>query len=466
MNRAEIFAKACNKAGLPAQHGKHFYAYRNFLQPKQLQFAAAALSCDRPDGPTDIGYGGARGGGKSYCALAVVSFDCMRHAGLKYLFLRKHLKSAKEAFGDLRRAVLRNVPHVYREHAGLVEFPNGSRIVLGHFGNDKDVDKYLGLEYDGAAIEEATTLTAKKIQLIKTVVRTNKADWRPRAYYTTNPGGIGHGDFKRKFIMPYQRNEETATRFIPSTVDDNAMVNADYRKELDALTGWEYRAWRLGDWDIAAGQYFSNFRSDLHVIDPFDVPEDWPVWGGFDYGFTHYTTFYLFTKGDDGKVFVIGEHAQRKALPAYHIEQIKGLATRTVGSWERVQSVFAGPDVFGKRGAETTIAEQYQQQGINLIPANNDRISGWTAILNAMGDSERSVAPRLQIVNNCAGLIQCLPELQHDPNRPEDVLKVDTDDDGNGGDDYADGFRYGFMNSVNVLSGVRRAPRAAQRRFA
>jgi hypothetical protein len=32
--------------------------------------------------------------------------------------------------------------------------------------------------------------------------------------------------------------------------------------------------------------------------------------------------------------------------------------------------------------------------------------------------------------------------LQHDPNRPEDVLKVDADEDGVGGDDAADCLRY------------------------
>jgi hypothetical protein len=31
-----------------------------------------------------------------------------------------------------------------------------------------------------------------------------------------------------------------------------------------------------------------------------------------------------------------------------------------------------------------------------------------------------------------------LPTLQHDPNRPEDVLKVDADEAGDGGDDAAD----------------------------
>jgi len=50
--------------------------------------------------------------------------------------------------------------------------------------------------------------------------------------------------------------------------------------------------------------------------------------------------------------------------------------------------------------------------------------------------------PRLFIHERCARLIECLPSLQHDPNRPEDVLKVDADEDGNGGDDTADRFRY------------------------
>ncbi len=46
------------------------------------------------------------------------------------------------------------------------------------------------------------------------------------------------------------------------------------------------------------------------------------------------------------------------------------------------------------------------------------------------------------IHRRCGRLIETLPSLQHDPNRPEDVLKVDADDDGNGGDDAADALRY------------------------
>jgi phage terminase large subunit len=46
------------------------------------------------------------------------------------------------------------------------------------------------------------------------------------------------------------------------------------------------------------------------------------------------------------------------------------------------------------------------------------------------------------IHRGCGRLIETLPSLQHDPNRPEDVLKVDADEDGNGGDDAADALRY------------------------
>jgi hypothetical protein len=48
----------------------------------------------------------------------------------------------------------------------------------------------------------------------------------------------------------------------------------------------------------------------------------------------------------------------------------------------------------------------------------------------------------LFIHKRCGRLIETLPALQHDPNRPEDVLKVDADEDGNGGDDTADALRY------------------------
>jgi phage terminase large subunit len=42
----------------------------------------------------------------------------------------------------------------------------------------------------------------------------------------------------------------------------------------------------------------------------------------------------------------------------------------------------------------------------------------------------------------CGRLLGTLPSLQRDPNRPENVLKVDCDEDGVGGDTAADALRH------------------------
>jgi hypothetical protein len=60
--------------------------------------------------------------------------------------------------------------------------------------------------------------------------------------------------------------------------------------------------------------------------------------------------------------------------------------------------------------------------------------------------------PRLFIHQRCARLIETLPALQHDPNRPEDVDKVDADEDGLGGDDAADALRYLVATKARTVS--------------
>ena len=50
-------------------------------------------------------------------------------------------------------------------------------------------------------------------------------------------------------------------------------------------------------------------------------------------------------------------------------------------------------------------------------------------------------------------LLDCLPAMQHDPNRPEDVLKVDADEEGVGGDDAADALRYLIATKSNKVYG-------------
>ena len=102
----------------------------------------------------------------------------------------------------------------------------------------------------------------------------------------------------------------------------------------------------------------------------------------------------------------------------------------------------AGTDVFGRQSDGTTIAGQYAKEGIPLKPACMDRVNGWAEVLQNLGDAGASIRAKLFIDRRCGRLAETLPAMQHDPNRPDDVLKVDADEDGVGGDDADDALRY------------------------
>ncbi len=416
---------------------------------KQLEFHAKARRADFEDQPNEVGFGGARGGGKTACVFNQIAIDdCPRFDNLKVLFLRESAGSATEAMNDLRLKFLQHIPH--EPTRNIIAYPNNSRIILGHFQYEKDINKYLGLEYDIIAIEEATQLSANKVRDIRTCNRSSKG-FRPRIYLTTNPGGIGHQWFKSDFIMPMRRGENNGKTFVQSLVTDNKHNNIEYKKTLEDLTGWKRKAWLDGDWDILAGQFFTNWNYDLHTCEPFEIPAHWPVWAALDYGFTHPTTAHLITKFD-GTYYIIAEYGRAKTLPTIHASGITQTFERAGVPLKRLRNFSAGADVFQMKGDTQgkTIADQYSALGIRLRSAVMDRVAGASRILQLLGDLENGIAPKLKIFRTCTKLIEQLPSMMHDPHRPEDVLKIDVDENGEGGDDYYDSFRYGIMSEGGV----------------
>jgi len=508
----EEFLRLGFEHGCPRDQLLNFFNAGIVLQEKQLAASAAARSCDLADGPLAIGYGGARGGGKTYWLLAQIGADdCQRFPGLKCLLLRKVGKSNLENFEDLRQRLFHSLPHEFNASRGILTFANGSRIILGHYQCEKDIDSYLGLEYDVIGVEEATQLTPRKYEDISTCCRTSKSNWRPRIYSTTNPGDIGHQWYLDKFIVPHQSGTESATRFIPARVDDNAFINPEYKSNLASRTGWQYDAWYLGRWNFLAGQYFKNFHPAIHVIghEPRPLPDaaaglagdpqfleelarlhrfkesDGVEWfASMDYGYTHRTAILLGCNDHAGNLFVVDEHAERHWIPQRHAQAIKTmLARHNVYSskdhlrecllaqfpdhcaerdalWHRHQSrvlsrFVAGADVFGSESNGDSVAKQYRALGLNLRPANMDRVSGWSAISQRLGDPAAGIIPTLFIHKRCQHLLQCLPYVQHDPTRPGAVLTTNINEEGAGGDDPADAFRYLVATRSNTIHQVR-----------
>src|SRR5437660_3658480 len=120
MTALERYLSAGLGAGCPGEQMANFVRAGVILQPRQLAASAAARLCDRADGPTAVGYGGARGGGKSHWLLAQMGADdCQRVPGLKCLLLRKVGKANTEHFEELQRRLFVGLKHEFSGYKAL-----------------------------------------------------------------------------------------------------------------------------------------------------------------------------------------------------------------------------------------------------------------------------------------------------------------------------------------------------------
>lgn len=67
----------------------------------------------------------------------------------------------------------------------------------------------------------------------------------------------------------------------------------DYVQMLNLLPDDIRRAHRYGDWDAMAGQYFTEFKRETHVVKPFTLPDEWPRYRCFDYGLDMFACYWF-----------------------------------------------------------------------------------------------------------------------------------------------------------------------------
>lgn len=430
----------------------------NFLQagytptPRQWIFHAAARAADLPRGPVHIAMGGARGGAKSHAIMCQAALDdCQRYAGLDVLYLRLIQKAGRKALDQLRSKTIMQLKHSYNRNEGLIQFPNGSTIVVGHFKNEGDIDKYIGIEYDIIIIEERTQLSKQKIDQLFGSLRTGKPGWRPRSYNGTNPGGIGHMEFREEFILPWRegRMAETQRFFIDMDWRHNPFINEEYKQYLMGLTGILGEMWRDGNWDVGSGTFFINWEEQIHVIDPPDrIPMEWPLWISMDWGWTHPAVVQWHTQKPDGAIVTIAEWKQQRRLIKDISSEIKRMTQKFDRKVGELTAQVAGHDIFANTGSHPdglTIAEQFQREGLNFTKANIDRINGAGELTRRLGSSRENLPATWFVSRGCEELINTMPNMIIDEKRPEDVLKQDANEFGGGGDDSYDCARYGLM---------------------
>ena len=427
-------------------------------------------------------YGGAAGGGKSD-ALVMEALRQIHIPHYKGLILRKTYPQLSELIDKSRRyypLVDRGAAYNATEH--LWRFSSGARILFGSLPYAKDRLNYQGQAYDFIAFDELTQFTWEEYSYLFSRNRPNGPGTRCYIRATANPGGVGHGWVKERFITPAspmqtvwdevkvgfpdgrQEIRRRSRIFVPSTVFDNEVLlrnDPDYLSRLAALPEAERKALLYGDWDSFSGQVFTEWRNDpnhygdrvgTHVITPFRIPLTWRVWRSFDWGYTRPFSVGWYAVDHDGRLYRIRElygcRGDANGLPipntgvCQNADEIARLIRRIESEdpnlmGRRICGV-ADPAIYQRNGG-ASIGELMEREGVFWDKADNTRLAGKAQIHNRLA-FDRNGIPMLYVFSTCRHFIRTIPSLVYSQ---VDVEDVDTD----GEDHIYDECRYVCMEN-------------------
>lgn len=400
-----------------------------------------------------VGYGGARGGGKSWAVRNKAIRLCLRYKGIKTLIIRRTYPELVNNHINPLQTVLHGIAK-YNKTEKVFWFGNGSSIKFGYCNNDKDLLQYQGAEYDVIFIDEATQLQEEWMKKITSCVR-GVNNFPKRIYYTCNPGGVSHGYIKRLFIDKKYEDGEVPEdySFTQALVTDNKALmesQPDYIKQLEALPPKLREAWLYGRWDIFEGQFFEDFRltPDLdlcanagitpeqaleqrrftHVIEPFEIPRGWNIMRSYDFGYNKPFSLGYWAVDYDGVLYRIMEMYGCTQTPDEGVKWSPDEQFQRIRDFEKdhpwlkgrkiVDSV-ADPAIWDSSRGES-IAETAARYGIFFSPGDHERIPGWMQVHYRL-QFDNNGYPRMYVFNNCKAFIRTMPLMMFSETHPEDI---------------------------------------------
>jgi hypothetical protein len=402
-------------------------------------------------------YGGAAGGGKSDALLA----EALRQVHVPHyraLILRKTYPQLSALIDRSRELYTAAFPKAkYNETKHVWRFESGAKIIFGSLQHLKDRYNYQGQAYDFIGFDELTHFLWDEYSYLFSRNRPTGSGTRVYIRATANPGGIGHGWVKERFITAGKPRETIWTKvkyskpngdegvqwhsrvFIPATIFDNPILlnnDAEYIANLASLPEAEKRALMYGDWDSFSGQVFLEWRNNIdnyderhhtHVITPFKIPETWRLYRSFDWGFAKPFSVGWYAVDHDNRLYRIRElygctgtpDVGVKWEPAEIARQIKRIESEDENLKGRSIIGICDPAIFQENGGDS-IATIMERERVYWDKGDHSRIPGKMQIHNrlAMDDEGK---PMLYVFSTCKHCIRTLPSLVYSDTDVEDV---------------------------------------------
>lgn len=265
----------------------HRFKLQSFagLGLSDTQTAAMALLCDQ--NTSELLFGGAAGGGKSFLGCEWLLWSCMAYPGTKWFIGRHHLTEIRESTIPTMMKVfakhrIEAAMWKYNDQSVKIVFANGSvikGIELMHKPGDPEFDSFGSTEYTGGWIEEGGGVAYKAKEVASTRIGRHYNDRysiKGKLLITGNPS---KNWMYSQFYKPNRDGSIEAGRvFLRSLVSDNPYREAGYEERLSRLEGATRARLYLGDWEFQDDPFAlidpeaiqDLFTNDFVQPDPMD----------------------------------------------------------------------------------------------------------------------------------------------------------------------------------------------------
>lgn len=207
----------------------------------------------------EILFGGAGGGGKSLFGCAWIIISALKYKGTRWAIGREELKTLKEStlntFWDVCRMwnLKQDRDYRYNQQDGTITFVQSSSVVylkeLKFYPTDPDFD-YLGsTEYTGTFIDEASQVTQKARNVLRSRIRYRLQEYGlvPKQLLTCNPH---KGHLYTDFYKPWKIGQLPMERqFVQALPGDNPYLDPNYIKNLNTLDRQTKERLLFGNWE-------------------------------------------------------------------------------------------------------------------------------------------------------------------------------------------------------------------------
>lgn len=277
---------------------------------------------------------GPAGTGKSRAALEKLNYCALRYPGMRGLILRKTRESLSESgLLTFERDVLGYdnpmVSGPNRRNRSVYTYPNGSEIIVGGLkvsGRDQ-TQRIMSTDYDMIFVQEAVELNEDEWEKATTRLRSGVMPFQ-QLISDTNPSYPYHwlkvrsdGDLTLRMESVHEENpllwDNVRGKWTP--------LGVEYIARLDRLTGARKSRLRWGRWVQAEGIVYDEWDPSVHLIDDFDIPEEWDRYRAIDFGFKNPFNCQWWGVDGDGRMYLYREIYFTERTVSKHAEQIREL---------------------------------------------------------------------------------------------------------------------------------------------